>query len=66
MRNLNHPNVWDGIGGDYLIKEYGKDNFVLFCQNLRDKKDLRRALCLVYPFSGLQDFGEAWQRYLKK
>ncbi|MFA5155874.1 MAG: peptidase MA family metallohydrolase [Candidatus Omnitrophota bacterium] len=51
---------------DYLIKEHGKDNFVIFCQNLRDKKDLRQSLCLVYPFSGLQDFDEAWQRYLKK
>jgi len=51
---------------DFMIGEFGKDNFVLFCQNLRDKRNLRQALCLVYPFSGLQDFGEAWQKYLKK
>ncbi len=48
---------------DYLIKEFGKDNFVLFCQDLRDKRDLQRAIA---PFSNLQEFGEAWQKYLKK
>ena len=51
---------------DYLIKEFGKDSFVLFCQDLRDKRDLQRAICSVYPFSNLQEFDQAWQKYLKK
>jgi hypothetical protein len=51
---------------DYMIKEFGKSDFVLFCQNLRDKQDLQRAVCSVYPFSDLQEFDAAWQRYLKK
>lgn len=51
---------------DYLIKEFGKNNFVLFCQNLRDKRNLERAICSVYPFSNLEEFGQGWQRYLKK
>ena len=51
---------------DYLISEFGKDNFVLFCQDLRDKRDLERAICSVYPFSNLQEFDQAWQKYLKK
>jgi hypothetical protein len=51
---------------DYLIKEFGKDNFVLFCQDLRDKRDLQRAISSVYPFSNLQEFDQAWQKYLKK
>ncbi|MDI6758566.1 MAG: peptidase MA family metallohydrolase [Candidatus Omnitrophota bacterium] len=40
---------------DYLIKEFGKDKFVLFCQNLRDKKDLARALASAYPFSNMKE-----------
>lgn len=49
---------------DYLIKEFGKDNFVLFCQNLRDKRNLERALASSYPFKNLQELERTWQRYL--
>lgn len=51
---------------NFLIKEFGKDNFVLFCQNLRDKKNLERAIASSYPFSNIQELNQAWQRYLKK
>lgn len=51
---------------DYLIKNFGKDNFVVFCQNLRDKRDLQRALNSVYHFSNTAELDDAWQRYLKK
>jgi len=51
---------------DYLIQEFDRDKFVLFCQNLRDLKNLERAIVLTYSFAGLKDFGEAWQNYLKK
>lgn len=51
---------------DFLIKEYGRDEFVYFCQNLRDKKDFMTALSSTYPFSDLREFDEAWQKYLKK
>lgn len=51
---------------DYLIKEFGRDDFVLFCQNLRDKKDLRQAIASTYPFSNLKGLDEAWQEYLTK
>jgi hypothetical protein len=46
---------------DYLISEFGKDKFVLFCQNLRDYKDLTRALALTYSFAGLEDFESSWK-----
>lgn len=49
---------------DFLIKEFGSDNFVLFCQNLRDKKDIDRALRSAYPFSDVEGLGKAWQKYL--
>lgn len=51
---------------DFLIKEFGKDNFVLFCQNLRDKKNFEKAICSVYPFADLKELGQAWEKNIKK
>jgi hypothetical protein len=49
---------------EYLIAVFGKDRFVLFCQNLRDYKDLRRALALTYSFNDLADFESSWKKYI--
>jgi len=51
---------------DFLIREFGRDNFVLFCQNLRDKRNLERAMASVYPFGNINELDQAWQKYLKK
>jgi hypothetical protein len=51
---------------NYLIKEFGKDNFVLFCQNLRDKKNLDRAIASAYPFENTRQLDKAWQEKLCK
>lgn len=51
---------------DFLIKEFGSDNFVLFCQNLRDKKNLEAALRSTYPFSNIKELDRTWQRYLRQ
>jgi len=51
---------------DYLIKEFGRENFVLFCQNLRDKKNLNRAIASAYPFSSVSEMAQSWQKYLKR
>ena len=51
---------------DYLIREFGKDNFVLFCQTLRDRKNLESAIRSNYPFNNIQELDEAWQKYLKE
>jgi hypothetical protein len=45
----------------YLIKEFGKDKFVLFCQYLRDYKDLTRALRSAYSFDSQSEFETAWK-----
>ena len=50
----------------YLIATYGKDRFVHFCQNLRDKRNLTRALVLTYSFKDLTDFESSWKNYLLK
>jgi len=49
---------------DYLVKEFGKDNFILFCQNLRDKRNFERAISYVYPFKNIQELDQSWQKYL--
>lgn len=51
---------------NYLIKEYGKENFNLFCQKLRDRRDFRSALALVYPFSQTEGLQEEWKKRVKK
>lgn len=50
---------------DYLIKEFGRDNFVLFCQTLRDKKDLERSISYVYPFKNIEDLSGEWREHLQ-
>lgn len=49
---------------DFLIKKFGKDKFVTFCQNLRDKKSLDSALASNYSFSDVGQMQEAWKKYL--
>ncbi|MDD4940199.1 MAG: peptidase MA family metallohydrolase [Candidatus Omnitrophica bacterium] len=49
----------------YLVNEFGKDNFMLFCQNLRDKRDLERALSYVYPFRNIAELETAWRKNLQ-
>jgi len=51
---------------DYLIKEFGRDDFVSFCQSLRDRRDLNRALAANYPFSDIKELNQQWQRKLVK
>lgn len=51
---------------DFLIQEYGADRFVYFCQNLRDKQNMDRALSSAYPLNGLAGLQEAWRKWIKK
>ena len=50
---------------DYLISEFGKNKFVSFCQNLRDKRNLEQAISATYPFNNIKELDSAWQNYLK-
>jgi len=49
---------------DYLVKRFGKDKFVFFCQDLRDRKDLARALRSAYSFDSLGEFEAGWKAYI--
>lgn len=50
----------------YLIKKFGNDRFVLFCQYLRDKKDFERALASSYPLANLKELERNWIEDVKK
>jgi hypothetical protein len=50
---------------DFLIRNFGRDKFMAFCQDLRDRKKLDSALALNYNFSNLSELNQAWQRYIK-
>ena len=49
---------------DYLVKEFGQDKFMLFCQELRDKKNLEKALLLAYNFKNIEELDKEWRRHL--
>jgi len=49
---------------NYLIKEFGKDKFVLFCQYLRDYRDLTRALRLTYSFDSFLELESSWKAHI--
>ncbi|OQB10852.1 MAG: hypothetical protein BWY16_00759 [Candidatus Omnitrophica bacterium ADurb.Bin205] len=51
---------------DFLIKMFGREKFVLFCQNLRDYRNLDDALRLTYSLQGISQLEKAWIGYLKK
>jgi hypothetical protein len=51
---------------NFLIKQYGRDDFVQFCRNLRDKQRLNEALASAYGLNSLKELGQAWQDYLKR
>lgn len=51
---------------DYLIVEFGKDNFVNFCRALRDGKTFDEALDKAYPFRNLKELNDGWLRFLEK
>jgi hypothetical protein len=48
----------------YLITKFGTDKFLLFCQNLRDNKNLEKALKRVYNFNDIQELDKVWQSSL--
>jgi hypothetical protein len=50
---------------NFLLKEFGKDKFVLFCQYLRDTQSLQKALVSAYSFGSVDELNEAWLKYLK-
>jgi len=51
---------------DYLMTQFGRDKFVLFCQKLRDKRNFNQALLSAYSFRDIDALDAAWCAYLKE
>ena len=52
---------------DFLITEHGADNFIFFCRQLRDGKDMDEALKFAYPVSirNINALQDKWLEYLQ-
>lgn len=49
----------------YLIKEFGKDNFIIFCQRIRDGKNLAESLRSTYNFNNLDELNISWKKFVE-
>jgi len=49
---------------NFLFEKFGKEGFVSFCRNLRDKRDLSGALSASYHFAGLKELDQVWVKYI--
>ncbi|MCK9594593.1 MAG: peptidase MA family metallohydrolase [Candidatus Omnitrophica bacterium] len=47
---------------NYLIRRFGKADFVSFCQALRDRRDFERALSYVYSLKNIRELDESWRK----
>lgn len=50
---------------NFLVSQFGKDKFVLFCRELKEKKNLNKALDSAYAFKDIHKLQEAWKEYLR-
>ena len=52
---------------DYLINQFGKDNFVLLCKGIKERKSFDQAISDAYKvYKNLEELDKAWVRYLKE
>lgn len=52
---------------DFLVARYGSEQFIFFCRQLRDGKDIDEALRFAYPtkLSNSKEMEEEWKEYIK-
>jgi hypothetical protein len=50
---------------DYLLSQFGKENFVKLCKYLKDGKRFEEAIESAYHFKDLKELDQAWMEYLK-
>lgn len=50
---------------NFLIRQFGKEKFINFCRNLKEKKNLNKALESSYPFRNAGELEDAWKKNLK-
>ncbi|UCB57611.1 MAG: hypothetical protein JSV30_03255 [Candidatus Omnitrophota bacterium] len=47
---------------EFLLNNFGRDDFVVFCRRLRDGEEWKEALLKTYKFENLKALQEAWAR----
>lgn len=50
---------------EYLIDEFGKNNFVYFCENLRQSSTIEQAIVKAYPFNSAEAFFRSWEKSVR-
>lgn len=48
----------------YLVKQFGKDSFIVFCQRLRDGKTLQESLRSTYSIKDMDELNSNFIKYL--
>jgi hypothetical protein len=48
---------------DFLLNRYGRNNFVVFCRELRDRDNWQEALRRAYRFNSLSELEQQWLEY---
>lgn len=51
---------------NYLIEEFGRDDFVRFCRRLRDGERIEEAIRRIYRFQNILELNEAWVESVTK
>ncbi len=49
----------------FIIEEFGEDGFTYFCELLRDRRDLLRALRAAFSFADLEEFNQEWMKFIE-
>jgi hypothetical protein len=51
---------------NFLLTEFGKKRFRIFCRGLKEGMDMDKSLAAAYSFKEISELEEAWQAYLKR
>lgn len=49
----------------FMIEEFGREGFTYFCELLRDRQDIKRALRAALSFADLEEFNQAWMKFIE-
>jgi len=49
---------------NFLVKRFGNDSFISFCQRLRDGSSVEEAVRSSFNFNNLEELNEAWKKFL--
>lgn len=69
IKNIIIPNFFYSQAAsvvDFLLTEFGKDNFLEFSRAIRDGRDWREAIKQVYGFKDMPEMNNKWIEFLNR